>query len=67
MGLLRVELCQPGKRFIQSNSLRPLLFGNADRFFHDYRPKCGIRVSPHFYTTDKELDRFMSAVDAARS
>jgi kynureninase len=39
---------------------------NAERFFHDYRPKCGIRVSPHFYTTDEELDRFMSAVDARR-
>jgi kynureninase len=39
---------------------------NAQRYFHDYRPRCGIRVSPHFYTTDEELDRFMSAVDRAR-
>ncbi len=39
---------------------------NRERFFHDYRPKCGIRVSPHFYTTDEELDRFMGAVDRAR-
>ncbi len=22
----------------------------------DYRPKAGIRVAPHFYTTDEELD-----------
>src|ERR1700722_7123958 len=36
MGFLSVELCQPGKRFIQSNYLRPLLFGNADRFFQEY-------------------------------
>src|SRR5580698_3398566 len=36
MGLLRIELCQPGKRFIQSNYLRSLLFGNADRFFQEY-------------------------------
>jgi kynureninase len=36
------------------------------RFFHDYRPRCGIRVSPHYYTTDEELDRFMSELDRAR-
>lgn len=34
------------------------------KFFHDYRPKCGLRVSPHFYTTDEELHRFMSELDA---
>jgi kynureninase len=36
------------------------------RFFHDYRPKCGLRVSPHFYTTDEELQRFMEALDEVR-
>jgi kynureninase len=36
------------------------------RFFHDYRPKCGLRVSPHFYTTDEELHRFMEALDEVR-
>jgi kynureninase len=35
-------------------------------FFHDYRPKCGLRVSPHFYTTDDELQHFMSALDEVR-
>lgn len=25
----------------------------------DSRPEAGIRVSPHFYTTDEEIDRFM--------
>jgi kynureninase len=39
---------------------------SARRFFHDYRPKCGIRVSPHFYTTDEELQRFMSELDEVR-
>ncbi len=34
------------------------------KFFHDYRPKCGLRVSPHFYTTDEELHRFMAELDA---
>ena len=24
----------------------------------DYRPKCGIRISPHFYTTEEEIDLF---------
>ena len=36
------------------------------RFFHDYRPRCGIRVSPHFYTTDDELRAFMGALDDVR-
>jgi kynureninase len=34
---------------------------------HDYRPRCGIRTSPHFYTTDEELVRFVRAVDELRS
>jgi kynureninase len=37
------------------------------RFFHDYRPRCGIRVSPHFYTTDEEIDRFVSELDRVRA
>ena len=36
------------------------------RFFHDYRPKCGLRVSPHFYTTDEELHAFVDALDEVR-
>lgn len=36
------------------------------KFFHDYRPKCGLRVSPHFYTTDDELHRFMTELDGVR-
>jgi kynureninase len=36
------------------------------RFFHDYRPKCGLRVSPHFYTTDEELTRFVDELDRVR-
>lgn len=39
---------------------------SARKFFHDYRPRCGIRVSPHFYTTDEELTRFMSELDEVR-
>jgi len=39
---------------------------SARKFFHDYRPKCGIRASPHFYTTDDELHRFMGALDEIR-
>jgi kynureninase len=37
------------------------------KYFHDYRPKCGLRVSPHFYTTDEELERFMKELDAVKS
>ncbi|MDE2481396.1 MAG: aminotransferase class V-fold PLP-dependent enzyme [bacterium] len=37
-----------------------------ERIFTDYRPGCGIRMSPHFYTTDEEIDRFFAAVDRLR-
>ncbi len=37
------------------------------KFFHDYRPKCGIRVSPHFYTTDEELTQFLAELDVLRN
>ncbi|GAC1541443.1 MAG: aminotransferase class V-fold PLP-dependent enzyme [Vulcanimicrobiaceae bacterium] len=36
----------------------------ARRVFVDYRPGCGIRVSPHFYTDDDDIDAFFAAVDA---
>lgn len=39
---------------------------NTRRFFHDFRPKAGIRVSPHFYTTDDELHAFVAALDEVR-
>jgi kynureninase len=32
-----------------------------------YRPGSGIRMSPHFYTTDEELDRAFSAIDEIRA
>jgi kynureninase len=38
----------------------------ARRFFHDYRPRCGLRVSPHFYTTDEEVRVFVDALDDVR-
>ena len=28
----------------------------------DYRPQAGIRIAPHFYTTDEELDHTMSEI-----
>ena len=37
------------------------------RFFHDYRPRCGIRASPHFYTEDDEIRAFVAAIDALYS
>jgi kynureninase len=36
------------------------------RVFVDYRPGCGIRVSPHFYTVDEEIDTFFAALDELR-
>jgi kynureninase len=40
---------------------------SARKFFHDYRPKCGLRVSPHYYTTDDELDGFLGELDRIRA
>lgn len=31
----------------------------------DFRPGAGIRVAPHFYTTDEELERVMTTIDEA--
>lgn len=36
------------------------------RIFVDYRPGCGIRVGPHFYTSDAEIDAFFTALDEIR-
>jgi kynureninase len=36
------------------------------RIFVDYRPGCGIRVGPHFYTTDDEIGALFEALDALR-
>jgi kynureninase len=30
----------------------------------DYRPNAGIRVAPHFYTTEAEVDAAIDAIDA---
>jgi kynureninase len=34
----------------------------ARRVFVDYRPNCGIRVSPHFYTGEEEIEAFFTAL-----
>jgi kynureninase len=36
------------------------------RIFLDWRPDCGIRVSPHFYTTEDEIAAFFEAIDDIR-
>jgi len=38
----------------------------ARRVFVDYRPGCGIRVSPHFYTQDDEVEAFFTVLDEIR-
>jgi len=30
----------------------------------DYRPNAGIRLAPHFYTTDREIDHAIETIDA---
>jgi kynureninase len=39
----------------------------AERVFVDYRPGCGIRVGPHFYTTEEEIAHFFASIDRLRS
>ncbi len=36
---------------------------NAEDIMCDYRPQSGIRLSPHFYTTDEEIEHAFAAVD----
>lgn len=36
------------------------------RFFCDHRPGVGIRVGPHFYTSEDEIERFFLEVDRIR-
>lgn len=36
------------------------------RVFVDYRPGCGIRVGPHFYTENEEIDEFFRVLEAIR-
>ncbi|HSD72926.1 MAG TPA: aminotransferase class V-fold PLP-dependent enzyme [Thermoanaerobaculia bacterium] len=40
---------------------------NARDVVVDYRPGVGIRMSPHFYTADEELDRAFEAIDEIRA
>jgi kynureninase len=40
---------------------------NRRRIFVDFRPGCGIRVGPHFYTSDEEIDVFFAALDELRT
>jgi kynureninase len=39
---------------------------NARDIVVDYRPGVGIRLSPHFYTEDAELERAFTAIDEIR-
>jgi kynureninase len=36
---------------------------NAEDIVCDYRPASGVRFSPHFYTTDEEIDAAFEVVD----
>jgi kynureninase len=40
---------------------------NARDVLVDYRPGVGIRLSPHFYTEDAELDRAFAVIDEIRA
>ena len=40
---------------------------NARDVVVDYRPGVGIRMSPHFYTEDRELDGAFAVLDEVRA
>lgn len=44
-----------------AQALSQALLGRG--MLHDFRPRCGLRVSPHYYTTDEELLTFVAAID----
>jgi kynureninase len=35
----------------------------AQNVIVDYRPNAGIRIAPHFYNTEAEIDRAVSVID----
>ncbi len=39
---------------------------NAKQFLCDHRPNSGIRISPHFYSTDDEVERFCDETERLR-
>lgn len=53
-----------GIDFDGSERVRDALIG--ERVFIDYRPGCGIRMSPHFYTTGEEIERCFATIDRVR-
>jgi kynureninase len=36
----------------------------SERYKHDWRPNCGLRIGPHFYSTEEEVHRMMDRVVA---
>ena len=34
----------------------------AERYKHDWRPNCGLRIGPHFYSTEEEVERMMARI-----
>jgi kynureninase len=39
---------------------------NRRKFFCDYRPGAGLRIGPHFYTSDAEIDAFFAEIKQLR-
>jgi kynureninase len=39
---------------------------NRRRFFCDHRPGAGIRIGPHFYNSEEEIDLFFEEIDRIR-
>ena len=34
----------------------------AERYKLDWRPNCGLRIGPHFYSTEDEVERMMKRI-----
>ena len=68
LGRLAVERLDRGQDVLlalRAEALERTQFLLARDVLVDYRPGAGIRIAPHFYTSDAELDAAIEAIDEA--
>jgi kynureninase len=64
----RDPACRGGTITLDLPNGDAVVHGLAERnVLVDYRPGAGVRVSPHFYTADDEIDAFFAELGAARA
>lgn len=67
-GMICFDFAQVNKTIDRSVAARACQAALQERgIIVDYRPDCGIRVSPHFYNQLSDLEGFFEALDAIRN